>query len=85
MKDLQAIKKRYEDPAYMAQAIDSIAEDVVSGRIVLGEERNQMEVESDRDRQMFEYLQHHSLAQTARYFCLAKETVRKFAIKNHLR
>ncbi len=85
MRDLKAIAEKYKDPAKLQEALDCIVEDIIDGRIVLGEERNQMEVESDRDRQMFEYLQHHSLAQTARYFCLAKETVRKFAIKNHLR
>lgn len=84
MKDLKAILKKYQDPEYMRQAIDQIAADVVEGRIVLGDERNQMEM-SDRDRMMYEYLKSHTLSQTAKYFGLCKETVRKFAIKNNLR
>lgn len=85
MKDLQAILRRYQDPENMRKAIDNIATDIVEGRIILGELRNQAQEETERDRQMFEYLKDHTLAQTARYFCLAKETVRKFALKNHLR
>lgn len=86
MKDLQAILKKYEDPQYLDKAINTIADDIVSGKIVLGDNgNNRMVIEPDDEWKMYDYLRGHSLAQTARYFCRSKEAVRKFAIKYNLR
>lgn len=82
MRDLKAIAEKYKDPAKLQEALDCIVEDIIDGRIVLGEDRSRAEVElPEREKKIIEYLRDHTITQTAKFFCMPRATVAHYADK----